>query len=129
MSEKVSLPLLVIEDEAAVMSFLKAALERSGYNVVTASSGAEGLRLLQQQEFRGVVSDMRTPGSVNGADVHRWIKENRPAIAEKILFITGDTVNEETMKILAQTGVPCIEKPFRVQQLLSMVVERIGGAE
>ena len=129
MSEKVSLPLLVIEDEAAVMSFLKAALERSGYNVVAASSGAEGLRLLQQQEFRGVVSDMRTPGNVNGADVHRWIKENRPAIAEKILFITGDTVNEETMKILAQTGVPCIEKPFRVQQLLAMVQQRIGGAE
>jgi len=123
------LPLLIIEDEAAVLSFLKAALERSGYDVVTAACGDEGLRLLQTQSFRGVVSDMRTPGRVNGADVHRWLQQNRPGMAEKILFITGDTVNEETLKILEKTGVPCIEKPFRVQQLLTMVKKVIGEAK
>lgn len=121
------LPLLVIEDEAAVMSFLRAALERNGYRIVGASSGAEGLKLLESGSYMGVISDMRTPGGVTGADVHAWIRANRPELAHRILFITGDTVNQETMAILQQTGAPCIEKPFRVAQLLKSVETLIAG--
>ena len=115
------LPLLVIEDERAVMSFLRAALERNGYQIVPASSGAEGLKLLETGTYMGVISDMRTPGGVTGADVHDWIRAHRPELSHRILFITGDTVNQETMAILEKTGAPCIEKPFRVAQLLKSV--------
>ncbi len=120
-------PLLVIEDEAAVQAFLQAALERSGFQVTIASSGAEGLQLLQNGDYVGVVSDMRTPGGINGADVHEWLKSNRPELARHMLFITGDVVNEETMKILRQTGVPCIEKPFRVNELISALTKVLEG--
>jgi len=115
------LPLLVIEDERAVMSFLRAALERNGYEIVAASSGAEGLKLLEKGKYMGVISDMRTPGGITGADVHAWIRAHRPELSHRILFITGDTVNQETMAILENTGAPCIEKPFRVAQLLKSV--------
>jgi DNA-binding response OmpR family regulator len=121
------LPLLVIEDENAVMSFLKAALERNGYQIVSASSGAEGLKLLEKGKYMAVISDMRTPGGVTGADVHAWIRANRPELSQRILFITGDTVNQETMEILQKTGAPCIEKPFRVTQLLNSVKVLLGG--
>ena len=57
-----TLPVLLIEDEPAVMAYVRAALERSGYAVVSTESGAEGLRLLESEQFLGVVSDMRTPG-------------------------------------------------------------------
>jgi len=40
------LPVLLIEDEPAVMSYVKAVLERSGYAVVCSESGADGVRLL-----------------------------------------------------------------------------------
>jgi DNA-binding NtrC family response regulator len=115
------LPLLVIEDEVSVQSFLRAALERHGFQLVIAASGVEGLELLRQNRFSGVISDMRTPGGVNGADVHAWISTNRPELASRMLFITGDIVNEETTKILQTTGIPCIEKPFRVQELISAI--------
>ena len=123
-----ALPLLVIEDEPSVMAFLSAALERHGYNMVPASSGAEGLKLLAAGEYLGVISDMRTPGGVNGADVHAWIVEHRPQLASRVLFITGDTVNEETLAILRKTGAPCVEKPFRVQQLMAVVQKIFGKA-
>jgi DNA-binding NtrC family response regulator len=115
------LTLLVIEDEASVQAFLRTALERNGYSIVMASSGEEGLQLLQRQEFGGVVSDMRTPGEIDGEDVHRWLKENRPELVKRMLFVTGDIVNEATMQTLRNTGVPCIEKPFRVQELVEAV--------
>ena len=66
-------PVLLIEDEPAVMAYVRAALERSGYPVVSTESGAEALQILQSGEFMGVVSDMRTPGGVDGAQVHAWI--------------------------------------------------------
>ena len=120
------LPVLLIEDEPAVMSYVRAVLERSGYEVVCSESGVEGLRLLESGEFLGVVSDMRTPGGIDGADVYAWIASNRPRLASRLVFITGDIANEETVATLQKTGAPCVEKPFRVQQFLSVVQQTIG---
>jgi DNA-binding NtrC family response regulator len=122
------LPVLLIEDEPAVMAYVRATLERSGYSVVCTESGAEGVRLLQSEDFLGVVSDMRTPGGLNGADVHAWIVEHRPELASRVVFITGDIANEETAATLHQTGAPCVEKPFRVQQFISVVEKTMGKA-
>jgi len=120
-------PVLVIEDEPAVLSFVKAALERAGYDVMTAGTGADALTMLAQEDFLGVVSDMRTPGGVDGADVHAWIASNKPELASRVIFITGDIVNEETAATLRHTGAPCVEKPFRVQQLIGVVEKVFGG--
>jgi DNA-binding NtrC family response regulator len=123
-----SAPVLLIEDEPAVMAYVRAALERSGYQVITAASGADALRLLRDGEFQGIVSDMRTPGGVDGAQVHAWIADHRPELASKVVFITGDIANEETVATLQKTGAPCVEKPFRVQQFISVVEKTMGRA-
>lgn len=121
-----ALPILVIEDEKAVMSYIRTALERHGYKVLSIETGVEALERLKSDRLLGVISDMRTPGGVDGADVHTWIAKNRPELATRMLFITGDTVNEETAATLRRTGVPYIEKPFRVQQLIA-AIEKIMG--
>jgi DNA-binding NtrC family response regulator len=121
-----ALPVLLIEDEAGVMAYVSATLERSGYCVICTESGAEALRLLESGDFLGVVSDMRTPGGVSGADVHAWIAKNRPELASRIVFITGDIANEETVDTLRKTGAPCVEKPFRVKQFIAVVEQTMG---
>jgi len=123
---KKSLPILLIEDEPSVTAFLRAALERNGYSVVQANSGSDGLDQLQQRAFGGVISDIRMPGAVNGAEIHAWIQSNRPALKSRIILISGDTANSETQALLANSGTPCIEKPFRVQQLISVVEKTFG---
>lgn len=123
------LPLLLIEDERSVMEFIRTALERNGYDCHATSSAAEGIRTLETGHFGGIISDMRTPGGASGADVHAWIVLNRPELKDRMLFITGDTVNENTMKALQSTGVPYIEKPFRVQELIDIVERIFGKAE
>ena len=120
--------ILVIEDEPAVVQFVRAALERHGFDVTTAQDGDSALQLLQQQGFWAVISDMRTPGSVNGADVHAWLQSHRPELAQRMLFITGDIANDETMSILQRTQVPVIEKPFRVKELMEKMQEVFGTA-
>ncbi|HSZ00073.1 MAG TPA: response regulator [Terriglobales bacterium] len=123
-----ALPVLLIEDEPAVMAYVRATLERSGYTVVCTESGAEGLRLLESEQFLGVVSDMRTPGGVDGADVHAWLSQHRPDLAARIVFITGDIANDDTVATLRKTGAPCVEKPFRVQQFISVIEKTMGKA-
>ena len=125
----VKTPVLVIEDEPSVLSFVKAALERAGYSVSTVATGAEALTLLKNEKYLGVLSDMRTPGGVDGADVHAWISSNRPELVSRVIFITGDIVNEETAATLRRTGAPCIEKPFRVQQLIDIVKKVFGNPQ
>lgn len=119
-------PILLIEDEPSVTAFLRAALERKGYRVVSAAAGAEGLSRLASEPYSGVISDIRMPGDVNGAEVHAWIQKNRPELRTRIILISGDTANHETQELLARTETPCIEKPFRVQQLISIVEKTFG---
>jgi DNA-binding NtrC family response regulator len=119
-------PILLIEDEPAVSAFVRAALERKGYRVVQATTGAEGLQQLAKETYAGVISDIRMPGDVNGADVHQWIQQNRPELGSRIILISGDTANSETQSLLSGSATPCIEKPFRVQQLISTVEKTFG---
>ena len=119
-------PILLIEDEPSVTAFLRAALERRGYAVEDAASGAEGLERLNHGNYTGVISDIRMPGSVNGAEVHAWIQRHRPELCARIILISGDTANSDTQALLAQSGTPCIEKPFRVHQLLTVVEKTFG---
>ena len=124
--QRASLPVLLIEDEPSIMALVSATLERNGYHVVCTESGAEALRMLEKGEYLGVVSDMRTPGGVDGAQVHTWISANRPDLAEKVVIITGDYANEETVTTLRRIGALYLEKPFRVQDLISAVEKTMG---
>jgi CheY-like chemotaxis protein len=119
-------PVLLIEDEPAVMALVRAVLEGYGYAVVATESGAEALHLLQSGNFHGVVSDMRTPGGVDGAQVYAWISTHRPELARRLVFITGDIANEETAATLRRTGAPCVEKPFRVHDFISVIEQTLG---
>jgi CheY-like chemotaxis protein len=119
-------PVLLIEDEPAVMALVRAVLEGYGYAVVATESGASALQLLEEGNFHGVVSDMRTPGGVDGAQVYAWISTHRPELARRLVFITGDIANEETAATLRKTGAPCVEKPFRVHDFITVIEQTLG---
>jgi CheY-like chemotaxis protein len=121
-------PVLLIEDEPAVMAFVRTVLEGRGYSVLTTESGAAALHLLESGNFHGVITDMRTPGGVDGAQVFAWIAAHRPELASRLVFITGDIANEETAATLRSTGAPCLEKPFRVHDFISVVEQTMGKA-
>jgi DNA-binding NtrC family response regulator len=118
--------ILLIEDEPSVTAFVRAALERHGYQVVAAASGAEGVEYLAKASFGGVISDIRMPGTLNGAEVHEWIRVHRPELQQRVILMSGDTANSKTQALAANSGIPCIEKPFRVEKLISMVESTFG---
>jgi DNA-binding NtrC family response regulator len=115
------LPVLLVEDEELLLSFLMTALERGGVKVIGAASGSEALGLLERAEYAGVISDLRMPGQIGGAEIFDWVKENRPELSSCFLFITGNTSDPYAIEIRERTGALFIEKPFRIGLLLEMI--------
>jgi CheY-like chemotaxis protein len=113
-----SLPVLVVEDEEILLAFLKTALERGGLKIVAASSGAEALA---QVKFAGVVSDLKIPGGIGGAEIFDWVHENRPELSPCFLFITGNVSDPYALAVQARTGALFIEKPFRIALLIELI--------
>ena len=111
-------PILLIEDEPSVTAFLRAALERHGYAVANAASGAEGLQMLTAGKYSGVISDIRMPG-MSGLDLQATLNADRCPIPT--IFITAH--GDEDMRLQAMRGgaVKFMVKPFDCAILLESV--------
>ncbi len=115
------LPVLLVEDEELLLSFLETALERGGVKVTGVTSGGEALRLLERGKFAGIVSDLRMPGEIGGAELFEWVQKNRPALVSRFLFITGSVSAPYAKEVRERTRAVFIEKPFRIAQLIEMI--------
>jgi CheY-like chemotaxis protein len=116
-----SIPILVVEDEEVLLSFLKTALERGGIKVVGAASGDEALSVLAGREIAGIVSDLRMPGAIGGAEIFDWVCENRPELKPRFLFITGNVMDQYAVEVRERTGALFIQKPFRISLLIELI--------
>jgi DNA-binding NtrC family response regulator len=116
-----SLRVLVVDDEELLLSFLKTALERGGLRVTAAGSGTEALKMLEREEFSGVVSDLRMPDGVGGAELFDWVREHRPALSSRFLFITGNASDPYAAEVQERTHAQFIEKPFRIALLIELI--------
>jgi DNA-binding NtrC family response regulator len=123
------LPVLVVEDEELLLSFLTTAVERGGVKVVGVASGREALGLLEHGEFAAIVSDLRMPGGIGGAEIFDWVGQNRPELASRFLFISGNIHDPLALEIQERTGAMFIEKPFRIAMLLDLIKKIISRNE
>jgi CheY-like chemotaxis protein len=124
-----SLPVLVVEDEEVLLSFLKTALERGGVNVVGAGSGPEAIGLLGNGKFAGIVSDLKMPGGIGGAEIFDWVHENLPELSSRFLFITGNVHDQYAIQVRERTGALFIEKPFRIALLIELINRITSGPD
>ena len=111
---------LVVDDEADLAEVMREMLESAGFEVATAESGEVALELLDAARFDAVVSDLRMPG-MDGPTLAREVVERHPALAARMLFVTGDTLSASGREFLAHSGRPCIDKPFTPADLVDAV--------
>jgi two-component system, cell cycle sensor histidine kinase and response regulator CckA len=111
---------LLVEDEAAVLSIAERMLQRAGYRVVTARSGEEALVLAERLgEIDLLVTDVIMPG-MNGRALADRLLAERPAL--RVLFMSGYTDDAIVQHGVLQHGIEFIQKPFAPGAL----VERVG---
>jgi PAS domain S-box-containing protein len=121
-AEPSSARVLVVDDEAEIADLMRAMLESAGYEVATAESGAVALELLEMARFDAIVSDLRMP-DMDGATLWRSVGAAHPALARRMLFVTGDTLSPDARSFLETTRCTALDKPFAKSDLL----ERVAG--
>jgi PAS domain S-box-containing protein len=111
---------LVVDDEDELSDLMRAMLEAAGYEVMTAESGAVAIELLAEATFDAVVSDLRMP-DIDGAGLWRSVTERHPQLAQRMLFVTGDTLSPGAQRFLVEARCPSLDKPFSKADLLAAV--------
>jgi PAS domain S-box-containing protein len=112
--------ILILDDEPNVQDVLAKTLTSRGYAVDTAGNGEEGLARLAKSEYDVILCDFRMPG-FSGMDFYRRIQTERPHLASKIIFITGDTANRVTRRFIEENELTILEKPFEIPDLLQVI--------
>jgi CheY-like chemotaxis protein len=110
-------PVLVVEDDRAVLDLLDGALRDEGYRVRRAEDGVEALEAIREQAPDLVVADVHPPRLDGGQLVRRLRDENVP-----VVLLSGDPNWART------PGVAFVAKPFDLDHLL-LVVARLLSVE
>jgi diguanylate cyclase (GGDEF)-like protein len=113
MNDKCSL--LIVDDEVHILHTLKGLLQRD-FEVLTASSGEEAIRLLRQRAVDLILADQKMPG-MTGVELLEWVRKNSPQTVQ--LMMTGFADFEETVQAINRGQIyRIILKPWKLEELL-----------
>ncbi len=111
--------ILVVDNEPDIVDLTRTVLELGGYQVITAYSGEECMRLLEKEKVDLVLLDIMMPG-MSGWDVFNRIKKKSTQI--KVAFMSVLEISDKRKQVLLDEGLAdYIMKPFDKETLLNRV--------
>ncbi len=119
-----SAKLLIIDDNQELLAALYQFLSEKKYNVVSASDGLDGLKLLEaeKQGFDLVITDLVMP-NISGVAIISIVKKKFPGIP--VIAITGWGEHPETLAVEAQADL-VLEKPFELNELDDVIKDLLS---
>ncbi len=111
--------ILLVDDDAEILTAMQAAAEKKGYRVVTASDGNAGLALAEKEQPDLVVVDMMMPRK-SGFLVLETLKQ-RPGTGPKVIMITANEGTRHQQYAEALGVDDYIRKPFALERLLESI--------
>ena len=120
-------PVLVVDDEPDIRTFVRLALEDEGYGVVTAANGAEALEVLRATNPSLILLDLRMPG-MDGREFVAAYRERESHAASPpvpIILVSASRLPEVDPEEFGADGV--LHKPFDVDRLLESVARLVRG--
>ena len=116
---------LVVEDEPALASAVKEAFVDAGFVVDRAGDGEEGLARVAENHYDLIVCDLKMP-RVDGIRFYRAMTAATPALARRVIFVTGDVAGTDAERFLEDSGCRWLSKPFRLGDLLRAAREALA---
>ena len=108
---------LYVDDEPAMRQAVQIWLSRQGIAVHTARSLASARRcFVLHPDVAAAFIDVWL-GDGSGFELYAWIEEHRPALVDRVIFVTGDVVAAPAADQIAALGRPVITKPFDLEEL------------
>ena len=116
--KKYKMKILIVEDEAGIVQFLKQGLEEEGYEISTALDGLLGFELFKKESFDLILLDWMLP-KMNGLELCKAIRIKDKTIP--IIFLTAKDTIQETIEGLKAGANDYIKKPFSFDELLERI--------
>jgi two-component system cell cycle sensor histidine kinase/response regulator CckA len=118
--------ILVVDDEADLVTIFERALERAGYRVLTANTGEQAMRVLEEHEGRVdlVISDVVMPG-MGGRELVWRLQTQYPAIPT--ILLSGYADREAALEMMEGERPLFLEKPIDLTELTDIVGEVLSG--
>ena len=111
--------MLVVDDEESMRRVIGRMLERNGYRVTTAASGAEAMRLAAETAFDIAFVDLRL-GDMSGLEVAGELRRRAPST--HIIFLSGDPMLDKLRDEKSSDSLAAfIKKPFDMQEVNELV--------
>ncbi len=108
----------MIDDEPFLCATLRISLSER-FEVCCAHDVSDALRQLEDASpFAAVLCDVRLPGT-SGLDLRTALVARGAPIADRFVFMTGGVTTAATALLLAEGGVPVLQKPFDVETLVA----------
>jgi two-component system cell cycle response regulator DivK len=112
--------ILVVEDNPKNLKLLRDVLHFSGYEVIEASSGEDGVRLAAQRQPDLILMDLQLPG-IDGVEALRQIRTNNGSGAVLVVAVTAFAMNEDRDRAFAAGFDGYLQKPISVRGLQQQV--------
>ncbi len=114
--------ILVVDDETSVAQLVADVLTQQGYAVQVHTDSRQALQDARQHNYDLVICDIKMPG-LDGEAFHKELRAQGHPLATRILFTTGDTLGRKTDEFLQRVSLPCLAKPFLVEELKTAVAD------
>jgi two-component system NtrC family sensor kinase len=119
---------LVVDDESEIREALASILSGPQQRVTTVGSGHEALERLGAEHFDVILTDVRMPG-LDGRALYHEIVRRWPRRADRVVFVTGDTLSATLNEFVSKSGRPLIHKPFLPSDVRRVVEELVAAGE
>ena len=117
--------ILVVDDETDIADTCGDILALDGHRCEFAANGRVALERVARGRYDLILSDLRMP-QLDGPGFYRELSRSDPRMAERIIFLTGDTLSPAIQTFLEETKRPVIEKPLDPKQLREAVAAALA---
>ena len=122
MAPQRALQVLIVDDDPGILSALTRLLQRDGHTVQTATDGQAALAFLQEGSYDLILCDLLMP-ELDGQTLYGLLQRQLPALCQRMIFLTGDTLSPESMLFVEQCGQPWIPKPCSIDEIRTTVAQ------
>ena len=119
--------ILVVEDEAPLRMLVRSFLERYGYKVIEAVSGAAAISLWDQHKdkIQLLLTDMVMPHGISGRELAERLLAERPTL--KVIYSSGYSLAVVGTDMVLQEGINFLQKPYHPRKLAQAVRDCLDG--
>ena len=113
--------ILIVEDSATTRALIRAVIDEIGeYETVEAESGFEALKMLPQQEYDLIVTDINMP-DINGLELINFVRNNPRYNHLPIIIVSTERSEEDKKRGMALGATAYVTKPFKSSELQEII--------